>query len=157
MVIYLRKEIKELIACILIPLVIGFIFSIFSRSGLVYKEILKPFLSPPGFIFPIVWTILYILMGISSYIIYNSSVYRKEEALKVYIIQLFVNGFWTVIFFNFRFYFLAFLWIILLIFLVVVMIVRFYRINKTSAYLQIPYLIWLIFALYLNFGVFILN
>ena len=148
---------KELVISIAIPLAVGFIFSIFSRSGMVYKEILKPFLSPPGFIFPIVWTILYVLMGISSLIIYSSSSYKREDALKLYIVQLFVNGFWTVIFFNLRLYFLAFLWIILLIVLVVIMISRFYNIDKKAAYLQIPYLIWLLFALYLSFGVFVLN
>ena len=153
----MKFKLKELVISIAIPLAVGLIFSILSRSGMVYKEILKPFLSPPGFVFPIVWTILYVLMGISSLIIYNSSSYKREDALKLYIVQLFVNGFWTVIFFNLRFYFLAFLWIILLIVLVVIMFSRFYNIDKKAAYLQIPYLIWLIFALYLSFGVFVLN
>lgn len=153
----MKFKLKELVISIAIPLAVGLIFSIFSRSNMVYKEILKPFLSPPGFVFPIVWTILYVLMGISSLIIYNSSSYKREDALKLYIVQLFVNGFWTVIFFNLRFYFLAFLWIILLIVLVVIMFLRFYNIDKKAAYLQIPYLIWLTFALYLSFGVFVLN
>lgn len=152
----MKKEIKNIIIAIIIPLGLGFIFSLFTNSGTVYKQMIKPPLSPPGYLFPIVWTILYILMGISSYLIYKK-VGLDNKAIKIYLIQLFVNLFWTIIFFNFRLYLLAFLWIILLIVLVATMIKEFYKIDKKAAYLQIPYLIWIIFASYLNFFIFILN
>lgn len=152
----MKKEIKNIIIAILIPILLGGIFSLFTQSSLVYKEITKPILSPPGYLFPIVWTILYILMGISSYLIYKKEG-LESDALKIYLVQLFVNLFWTVIFFNFRFYLLAFIWLIVLVILVAYMIKKFYGIDKKAAYLQIPYLLWIIFASYLNFFIFILN
>lgn len=142
---------------ILIPLSIGLIGSIFSNSQMQYSDFIKPDISPPAYVFPIVWTILYILMGISSYIVWNADDSKKYRAIKVYIIQLLVNGFWTLIFFNLNNYLLAFFWIILLIILVINMIIKFYQINKTSAYLQVPYLLWLIFAAYLNLSIYFLN
>lgn len=151
----MKKNIKTLIIFILIPVVLAFLVGLLNGGFVAYKEIIKPSFAPPGFLFPIVWSILYILMGISSYIIYEKD--GCDKALKVYSIQLFVNLFWTVIFFNFRFYFLAFLWILLLIVLVVIMIKEFYKISHKSAYLQIPYLLWIIFACILNFSIFILN
>lgn len=120
----------------------------------------KPPLTPPNWLFPIVWTILYILMGISAYLIYQSKVdveETKSVALIIYGVQLIVNFFWSIIFFNLQAYLFAFIWILLLLFLIIVMIKLFYPINKLSAILQIPYLLWVAFATYLTFGVFILN
>jgi len=117
-----------------------------------YKDLIQPPLAPKAILFPIVWTILYILMGISAYIIDE-----KNGSLTLYYIQLFVNAMWSIIFFVFKLRFLAFIWIILLIVLVVIMIKNFLKINKTAGYLQIPYLLWLIFASYLNLGVYLLN
>lgn len=120
----------------------------------------KPPLTPPGWLFPIVWSILYILMGISAYLIYKSKVDTPETktvALIIYGVQLIVNFFWSIIFFNLEAYLFAFIWILLLLFLIVVMIKLFYPINKLAAILQIPYLLWVAFATYLTFGVLILN
>lgn len=100
----------------------------------------------PPWIFPLVWTILYILMGISSYIIYKET----NTILKIYLIQLLFNYTWIFIFFTFKSFIFAFVWIIILIILVFLMIKKFLSINKTSAYLQIPYLIWLLLASILN-------
>mgnify|MGYP004578569673 FL=1 len=100
----------------------------------------------PSWIFPLVWTILYILMGISSYIIYKET----NTILKIYLIQLLFNYTWIFIFFTFKSFIFAFIWIIILIILVFLMIKKFLSINKTSAYLQIPYLIWLLLASILN-------
>lgn len=152
----MNKKTKELIVAILIPVILGFIFSMFTNSSTVYKELIKPKLSPPGYFFPIVWTILYILMGISSYLIYEKEGIDNKR-IKLYGIQLFVNLFWTIIFFNFRLYLLSFLWLVFLIILVIMMIKEFLNIDKKAAYLQIPYLIWILFASYLNFSIFILN
>lgn len=99
----------------------------------------------PGWIFPVVWSILYILMGISSYL-----VREDDDALNIYKVNLVVNLAWTFIFFTFNMKILAFLWIILLIVIVCYMIYKFFKVKKISAYLQIPYLIWLLFASFLN-------
>lgn len=123
----------------------------------IYKYLDKPSLSPPAIVFPIVWTILYILMGVSSYLIYESNSEKKDNALIIYGIQLVLNFFWTIIFFLLNLRLLAFIWIIILLIFVVLMIVSFYKINKKAAYLQIPYLLWVIFATYLNYMLYILN
>jgi len=152
------KSKSTLIISILIPLAIGVLSALLSGDmSLEYSSVNKPALSPPSFIFPIVWTILYILMGISSYIVYMSDNKNKEIALKIYALQLFFNFFWSIIFFRFSQYIISFLWLIVLIILIIIMIYQFYKINKTSSYLQIPYLLWCLFASYLNFMVSQLN
>ena len=137
----------------LVPIIGGGIVGLIISSYMDYQDLIKPPLAPPGFIFPIVWTILYLLMGISYYIS-NSD---DKELDQIYLLQLLVNFLWPIIFFVLKMYFSAFLWIILLLILVIVMIKEFLRIKKLSGYLQIPYLLWLLFATYLNIGVFILN
>ena len=124
-----------------------------------YKEIVRPPFSPPGWIFPIVWIILYALMGISAYLIYTSkaTVRQKNFALAVYAIQLVVNFLWSIVFFRLEMVGLSVIIILLLLFLIVVMICVFYRIRPVAAYLNIPYLLWTAFASYLNIGVLILN
>lgn len=148
---------KKLIFIIVLTFIIGGFFSFFiPNSRGFYSSLEKPPLSPPGIIFPIVWSILYILMGISLYIVSEEN-YRKEENYLIYIIQLVVNSLWTLLFFGFNLQFLSFFWIILLIVLVITMIISFYQTNKIAGLLQIPYLLWLLFAAYLNFGIYILN
>ena len=148
---------KKLILIILGTFLIGSFFSFFiPNSRGFYSTLEKPPLSPPGILFPIVWSILYILMGISLYIVSESET-RKEENYLIYIIQLVVNSLWTLLFFGLNLQLLSFLWILLLIVLVVVMIISFYQTNKLAGLLQIPYLIWLLFAAYLNLGIYILN
>ncbi len=131
---------KSLIINILIPLGLGGIVGFLTSGSNQVDSII------PGWIFPVVWTILYILMGVSSYLIYEDT----KVISKLYIIQLVVNLLWSFIFFNFKLYLLAFLWIILLIILVGLMIREFISINKTAGYLQVPYFIWLWVALILN-------
>ena len=152
------KDKSTLIIAILIPIAVGTLSSLFGgNTAADYSALTKPSLSPPGIVFPIVWTILYILMGISSYIIYESNDPNKESALNTYALQLFFNFFWSIIFFRFNLFFTAFVWLLVLIFLIVRMIRQFFRIKPIAAYLQIPYLVWCIFAAYLNFMVFRLN
>ena len=151
------KNKSALIIAILIPIAVGTLSALFSRNISLYSTINKPPISPPGFIFPIVWIILYILMGISSYLIYESNDPNKRIALKTYAIQLFFNFWWSIIFFRFSLYLFAFLWLLALIVLISVMIYQFYQIKPISAYLQIPYLLWCIFATYLNFMIYRLN
>ena len=148
---------SALVISILIPLAIGSLSTLVSGNRSMYFSINKPALSPPAFIFPIVWTILYILMGISSYIIYESESPRKSNALRTYAVQLLFNFFWSIIFFGLSQYFFAFLWLLALIILIAVMIYQFYKISPAAAYLQIPYFIWCLFAAYLNFMIYIMN
>ena len=149
---------KKLIISILISLGVGGLsFLITSGSMDVYMYLDKPMFAPPSILFPIVWTILYILMGISSYIIYESNNDNKADALRVYGLQLVINFVWPILFFLLSYRLLSLIWIILLVIVVVIMIIKFYKINKTSSYLQIPYLIWTLFATYLNFGFYLLN
>ena len=151
-------DIKKLLFYIITTILIGVIPSIFVfKSMNVYNSLNRPPFSPPSIVFPIVWTILYMLMGISIYIIMQSKRKLKKNARLIYYIQLITNALWSPIFFGFEEYFLAFLWILMLIVFVITMIFTFYKISKKAAYIQIPYLLWLLFASYLNFGVFVLN
>lgn len=140
----------------LLPIVGGALVGLIISGYMNYGDMVKPPLSPPSYIFPIVWTILYILMGIS-YFIATKDKENDKELNQIYILQLLVNFFWPIIFFILKMYFTAFFWIILLIILVIIMIKELLKNNKISGYLQIPYLVWLLFATYLNIGIFLLN
>lgn len=150
-------KIKPYVISILIPLGVGIFSSLFTRGNMdIYSTINVPPLAPPSILFPIVWTILYILMGVSSGMIYTSG-QKNGRALTIYGISLFVNFLWSIIFFNLKAFLFAFIWLVLLIFLVAFTIVEYLKINKVAAYLQIPYLLWVAFAGYLSFGIFLLN
>lgn len=140
----------------LLPIIGGAIVGLITSGYMDYQDIVKPLFSPPGIVFPIVWTILYILMGISYFLATKDNEDNKELD-QIYLLQLFVNFIWPIIFFALGMYFTAFLWIVLLIILVIVMIKELLKANKISGYLQIPYLIWLLFATYLNLGITLLN
>lgn len=141
---------------ILIPVLLGGIVALIISGSMDYNELNKPPLSPHGFIFGIVWTILYILMGISSGILdYKNLI--DNNIKNIYYFQLFVNLLWPIAFFVFKWRLFAFIWLVFLIILIIKMIIGFYKKDKVSAYLQIPYLLWSIFASYLNIGVYLLN
>lgn len=151
-------KIKPYVISIGIALAVGGLSAILTADNMmIYQEIIRPTLAPPAFLFPIVWTILFVLMGISSAIIYKSNEKSSSKALTIYAIQLVVNFFWSIIFFNLRNYLFALIWILLLWFLIIFMIYKFYGINKTAALLQIPYLLWVTFATYLTFMIYLLN
>ena len=151
-------NIKKLIVNILIPLTAGIIGSLIGNISEGFNSMIKAPLTPPQIVFPIVWTILYILMGISAYLINKEDKTKEtQSALKIYLLQLFFNMLWTFFFFNLNWYLFAFIWLLIMIVLVIIMIYKFHKINKTAAYLQIPYLIWLLFASYLNLAVYLLN
>ena len=147
-------KIKKLIISILIPLLLGIIVSLFINTD-IYDVIIKPEISPPKIVFPIVWTILYILMGISNYIINKGN--KKEVPNLIYYISLAINLIWPIIFFNAQEYLISLLIIIILIIFVALTIIEYFKISKIAGYLQVPYIIWLLFALYLNYQVLILN
>lgn len=141
---------------ILIPVVLGGIVGLIISNFMDYNELNKPPLSPPGFIFGIVWTILYVLMGIS-YGILDYKNLIDTNTKNIYYLQLFVNLLWPIAFFVFKWRLFAFIWLIFLVILIIKMMIEFYKKDKTAAYLQIPYLLWSIFAAYLNIGVYLLN
>ncbi len=156
----MRIDVKKLLICIAIPLLVGIVSGLISRSGMeTFNQITKPPLSPPAILFPIVWSILYTLMGIASYLIVVSDADKtlKDNALTSYGLQLGVNFFWSIFFFNFGWYLFSFLWLVLLWVLILNCIFLFYEINKTAAYLMIPYLLWVTFAGYLNLAIYFLN
>ena len=157
----MNKKIRSFIIAIIIPLAVGGLSALLTMGSMdLYETIIQPPLSPPAILFPIVWTILYTLMGISSGIIYNSqggTEASRNNALAVYALQLFINFIWSIIFFNLRAFLPAFILILVLWVLIIVMIIRFYKIDKTAALLQIPYLLWVTFAAYLTLAIYILN
>lgn len=149
---------KSLLVNIAIPLAVGGVSALITGGGFKnYGAVAKPVLSPPSWIFPVVWTILYILMGISSYLIYEKDDSSAKRPLAIYAIQLFFNFLWPIFFFSFEAYLFSFIWLLLLWAFVFAMIIEFYKVNKTAGLLQIPYLIWLTFAAYLNLAVYLLN
>lgn len=158
-VIILKIQWRKLIICILIPLAVGGIAAFLTRDSMqTFDTLNKPPLSPPAWLFPVVWTILYTLMGIASYIVLTSGkTYRARSALTVYGIQLAFNFLWSIIFFNLNAYVFAFVWLVLLWILILITTVLFYRICKTAGYLLIPYILWVTFAGYLNFAIAMLN
>ncbi len=141
---------------ILIPVIIGGLVGLIISGSIDYNSLQKPFLAPPSILFPIAWTILYILMGISYGILEDKSLIDSKTKT-IYYLQLFVNALWSIIFFTLKLRLFAFIWIILLDILVIVMIINFYRKNKLSGLLQIPYLLWVLFASYLNLSIYLLN
>lgn len=148
---------KRLIIITIITFVVGSFFSWFTMNNMdTFKELEKP-VNVPAMLFPIVWSILYLLMSISCYIITRSNNDSKGKALVWYGIQLVINSLWSLIFFGFGAYLFAFIWIILLLITVVIMIAKFYNIDKRAAYINIPYILWILFAGYLNFGIYLLN
>ena len=151
------KKNKTYILWVIITLAVGVISSLASGNFDVYRSFVKPPLSPSGFIFPVVWTALYILMGIAAGIIADSKDLDRGNALKLYILQLFVNFLWPVIFFRFQALKFALFWLVLLIIIVLATYKSFKGISGKSSMLLIPYIAWLLFAFYLNFGIIILN
>lgn len=154
------KQWKTYVIWIVVTEVVGILAGILSSGGArIYGEtIAKPPLSPPAILFPIVWSVLYALMGIGAARIYMTEESRdRSSGLNLYIVQLILNFFWPLIFFNAQAFGFAFFWLVLLWIFVFMMNLTFRKVDPLAAKLQIPYLIWLSFALYLNLGVWILN
>lgn len=141
---------------IFIPIILGTLVGLLLMNSYeFYQGLIKPPLAPPNWLFPIAWSILYLLMGISYYKIIDKS----DDVIirQIYRIQLFFNLVWPVIFFLFELLLLSSIWIVCLDVLVIIMIYMFYKIDSKAGLLQIPYLIWILFATYLNISIFILN
>lgn len=152
------KKYKPYIISVLIALLVGAVSAFFTRNNVnIYDNINRPPLSPPMWLFPVVWSILFILMGIGSAAVYVENKQGTRDALWIYGIQLIVNFFWSIIFFNMRAFLFAFIWLALLWVLIIWMIISFKKVNVIAAYLQIPYLLWVTFAGYLTLMTYILN
>ena len=147
---------KIYLKSILIPVIVGTVVGLITSGSMEYNTLIQPPLAPPAILFPIVWSILYVLMGVS-YGILESNSLVDSSINSIYYAQLFVNALWSFFFFVFEWRLFAFLWILLLLALVILMIIRFYEKNKITGLLQLPYLAWVTFAGYLNLAIYLLN
>lgn len=155
-----RRKGESLLICILIPLAVGLVSALLTKDSMVlFYQVNKPPLSPPAWLFPVVWTLLYILMGIASHLVYQSRGHspEAEKGLILYFLQLIVNFFWSFFFFRAKAYFAAFIWLVLLWILIYQTIRYFKKVNQTAANLMLLSLLWVTFAGYLNLGIFLLN
>ena len=153
-----KINLTDLLIFIVSAELVGAVSALLSGGfGNYYAELIKPPFSPPGWIFPVVWAVLYALMGISAYMVYSSESYMRKSAMGIYIVQLAVNFSWSIIFFSFRLLTVAAVTAVVLMILVAVMVYSFFRIRKLSGILNIPYLLWSTFAAYLSIGIALLN
>ncbi|RDY23969.1 tryptophan-rich sensory protein [Romboutsia maritimum] len=159
------KEIRKFLICVLIPLLVGYSSRLIATklagidTSTYYSQLIKPGFAPPSFVFVVVWVILYILMGISSYIVlkkgYDSA--KVKDAMFYYWLQLFLNFMWSILFFGLDLRFTALIDLVILIFVVIIMMFKFCKLDKRAMYLNVPYLIWLLCALILNYFIWVMN
>jgi len=149
---------KKFTLSLVLPQLAGIIGAFFTTSAIPiwYANLIKPSFTPPSWLFGPVWVMLYFLMGISIYLIWNEAPQNKK-IIQLFWVQLVINMIWTPLFFGLRNPLLGLITIILLWILIVILIIKFWKINKTSSYLLIPYLIWVSYASALNFAIFYLN
>lgn len=148
---------KILLFSILLPLTVGALSALFTRKGMEsFLSVNQPAFAPPNWLFPVVWTILYVMMGIASYLVYTSG-QPKRTALRFYALQLLFNFLWSFFFFNLQWFLFAFIWLIALWILVFVTTILFAKISKPAGYLMIPYLLWITFAGYLAYTIYLIN
>ena len=157
-----KGYLPSLLVSLAIPLAVGILSALITKGNMsIYNEIKKPPLSPPAMLFPIAWSILYILMGISSFLVCKNKNERNGEAVKFaltyYAISLALNFLWSVLFFNLRVFAIAVVCILMLLFFIIKTVISYFKISPTAAYLQIPYIIWVAFATYLNITISIIN
>lgn len=150
------NKVKTYGLSILIPVALGALVGLIISGSMDYETLKKPVLAPPPILFPIAWSILYVLMGVSYGILKDKNLLDSGITLSYYS-QLAVNLLWPIFFFVFKWRLFAFIWIVVLAILVIIMAVRFYRKNKTAGLLQLPYVAWTLFASYLNLFIYILN
>ena len=155
-----KFNLKRLLISIAIPLLVGGLSALITSGNMdIYSSIVSPPLSPPGWLFAVAWSILYFLMGVSLYLVWNTAANEgvKRQAFLLFGIQLFLNFIWSPIFFNEQWFLAAFVVLIALWIFAFLMVKSFYKISKKAGLLQIPYLLWLTFAAYLNFAIYLLN
>lgn len=151
---------KQLLICIAIPLLSGALVGLITKNAMPdFAALNQPPLSPPGWLFPLVWSALYVLMGIASYLIISSLASPQiiRRAIKIYGVQLAFNFAWPILFFALNLHYLSFIWLVALWVLILVAFALFWRIHKPAAYILLPYLLWTSFAGYLNLAIALLN
>ena len=150
---------KKLLIALGIPLAVGGLSALLSGGMGDYRAMNQPPLSPPGWVFPVVWSVLYLLMGYASYLVWTSDAPQEEKrrALLLYGAQLAANFIWPLIFFGANMYLLALIWLVVLWVLIFFTIRAFSKINERAGDLLIPYILWVTFAAYLNLGIYLLN
>lgn len=156
----MKLEWKKLIISVAIPLVVGGLSALLTKDSMILFEAVKqPPLTPPQWVFPVVWTILYILMGVAAYWVWVSDKPKRQKdlAFVCYAIQLALNFGWSIIFFNIGAYLAAFIWLCILWLFILLTTIQFYNIDKMAGLIMLPYLLWVTFAGYLNYGVYLLN
>ena len=156
----LRVNKKLLIICLLVPLAVGGIAALLTGGGMdAFETLNKPPLSPPGWLFLVAWTILYLLMGLASYLALESRGPQQiiSRSIALYALQLLFNFLWPIVFFGLKWYLFAFIWLAALWILILLTMLQFRRVSKAAAYLMLPYLVWVTFAGYLNLGISLLN
>ena len=152
------KKAKPYIFSILLAFTVGGLSALATANNMnIYDKINPPPLSPPGWLFPVVWSILYVLMGVSAAIIFTSDSAQKDDALFFYAISLVLNFSWSIFFFNMQSFIISFIILVALWLSILITIIKYYKINKPAAWLQLPYLLWVTFAGYLNLAIAILN
>ena len=153
----MQKKWKQLLACLAIPLAAGGLSALLSRKGMkAFASLRKPPLSPPVWLFPVVWTILFLLMGLASWLVLRQE-RRPRASLPVYGVQLFFNFFWSLLFFRGGLFLPTLIWLAALWGLIVGTIVLFRKARPAAGWLLVPYLLWVSFAAYLNAGIWLLN
>ena len=155
----MKQNVKALLIALAIPLAVGGLATLLSGGMGDFRMLNQPPLSPPGWVFPVVWTVLYLLMGYSSYRVYTAGKPPAftQRALKLYAAQLFFNFLWPIVFFSFAWYLGAFFVLLILWALILLTLRAFTVIDETAGDLLIPYILWVTFAGYLNLGVYFLN
>ncbi len=155
------QKLKPYVISVAFSLGIGGLSALITADNMdLYSRINQPPLAPPSWLFPVVWTILFILMGISSAMIWQERGKNRQKvdiALSLYALNLFLNFFWSIIFFNMEAFLVAFIWLVALWVVILIMTIKFIRIKPIAGYLQIPYLLWVTFAGYLTLAIYILN
>jgi len=156
-----KARVKIYAIAISIPLAVGIVSALLTMNNMdIYSRLETPPLSPPSWLFPVVWTVLYVLMGVSSGLVWENKAVnptKADEGLLFYAMSLVFNFLWSIIFFNLRQFLIAFVWLIVLLYLIIRTILSYRKVSPTAAYLQIPYALWVTFAGYLNFGIWMLN
>lgn len=155
-----RFRIGALILSLLIPLAVGGVSALLTMQNMAaYSGMNKPPLSPPAWVFPVAWTILYIMMGLASYFIFvaDADPQVKRTVMIAYAVQLAMNFMWSIVFFNLSMYLAAFIWLVIMWVIVIFCAVKAKGIDRNATYLLVPYILWLTFAAYLNMGVYVLN
>lgn len=153
----MKKCTRNLIFCIAAPLIVGGLSALLTKDSMImFDYVKKPPLTPPTWLFPVVWTLLYALMGLASYLVLTAKK-QSRTALIFYAVQLVFNFFWSIIFFDLGDYLFALIWLLALLTLIVITTVQFYKLDKKAGFLLLPYILWVSFAGYLNYGIYMFN